>query len=290
MRSHLQKLSPARTVRANRGSVNAFVDRHLLAWEGVLGAAALTYVLLTILQDEAGVNVPEGYLVVFPALFVAEFVVRFLDSQDRAAYLRHHWIDAVTAFPLLGVLRALRILRLLRLIALIRLGAAVGHANQHAHRDRTSLWYLGPILTLLWSGSAYAFWVLEHPANPEMRSYLDALYMAFDTLTTFGYASVRPITPEGQALAGLLIFVGIGLVTFVSSQLTALLLHEQQPISHLDHRLDHLERELRALRDLLERQLTPPPPAALPSPAETRPTPIPARAERVNPIHLADGG
>ncbi|HEV3231039.1 MAG TPA: potassium channel family protein [Candidatus Dormibacteraeota bacterium] len=255
MNQPAHRLSPGLAFLLHRGSVNAFVARHEVAWEVVMAAAALAYVVLTFLQEEVGLAVPDAYLIAFPALFVGEFVIRLVDSTDRLRYLRHHWIDGVTAIPLLGVLRALRILRLLRLIGLVRLGTAVEHAAARSNRDRGSLWFLAPVLLLLWAGAAYAFWILERGANHEMRTFGDALYMAFGAVTTFGYSTAKPVTPAGQMLSGMLIFVGIGLVTFVSSQVTSLLLHQRRPDADVTLELHRLEGEVGKLRELLERDL-----------------------------------
>jgi voltage-gated potassium channel len=51
------------------------------------------------------------------------------------------------------------------------------------------------------------------------------LYWSFITATTVGYGDITPTTPEGRILAGVLIFVGIGLVGFASAQLTQRLMH-----------------------------------------------------------------
>src|ERR1700730_637763 len=115
---------------SKRGRINDFVDRHVLIWEGAMGAATIAYVALTFFSEEQRRNIPANYLWAFPLLFVGEFGVRLVDSRDRRTYIRQHWIDAVTAIPLLGPLRALRLLRLLRVLGIIRLIATVDHANK----------------------------------------------------------------------------------------------------------------------------------------------------------------
>ena len=219
----------------------------------------VAYIGLTFIDEEHIVPIPDFYLWVFPSIFVGEFVIRLADSTDRRKYLRTHWIDAVTAIPLLGALRVLRLLRLLRLVGIIRLVSTIGRATDHGgHRD--SLWFVGPLLALIWVGSAYSLWVVERPANPHMQGFADALYMSFGAATTFGYANVQPVTGEGRVIAGLLIFVGIGLVTFASSQLTAKLVHSVDPATIITQdfgvihtRLDKIGEQL----DILAARLGP---------------------------------
>jgi hypothetical protein len=233
---------------SNRGRINDFVDRHLLVWEGAMAVATIAYVALTFFSEEQRRDIPAIYLWTFPILFVGEFGIRLVDACDRKTYIRHHWIDAVTAIPLLGPLRALRLLRLLRVLGIVRLIATVDHATKHSERERTSFWFLGPLLVFGWVGSAYALWVLESPTNHGMHSFGDALYMAFGAATTFGYESVKPVTPEGKFIAGALILVGVGLVGFASAQVTAKLLHPIEPTVSVADRLSAIEKSLEELK------------------------------------------
>jgi len=93
--------------------------------------------------------------------------------------------------------------------------------------DRGSIAFLGPILILLWVGAATAAWVLEHGVNPALKTFGDALYWSFVTATTVGYGDIAPVTSEGRVLAGLLAFLGIGLLGFASARLTAKFLQQQ---------------------------------------------------------------
>jgi voltage-gated potassium channel len=231
-----------------RGRINDFVDRHLLLWEGAMAIATIAYVALTFLSEAHRGDIPAIYMLAFPILFVGEFGIRLVDSRDRRTYVRHHWIDAVTAIPLLGALRALRLLRLLRVLGIVRLITTVDHATGHSKRERTSFWFLGPLLVFGWVGSAYALWVLESPSNPGMHTFGDALYMAFGAATTFGFENVKPVTTEGKVIAGILILVGVGLVSFASAQVTAKLLHPSDPMGSVPDRLSAIEKSLEEIK------------------------------------------
>lgn len=108
-----------------------------------------------------------------------------------------------------------------------RLLAAIEHESKKWRRGRQSLWFVAPLLALLWVGSAYGIWVLEHGRNPGIRSFGDALYWSVVTVTTVGYGDISPVTPEGRVLAGTLAFLGLGLLGFTSARLTAMWLQQE---------------------------------------------------------------
>jgi voltage-gated potassium channel len=231
-----------------RGAITAFVERHLLVWEGVMAALAVVYLAVSPLTDENHGPSPL-LLAVLAAVFVAEFTVRCWDAPSRHHYVRGHWMDIVSCLPMIGGLRSIRLLRVLRLAALGRAVVLSEHAVQH--RGRQSLWFVGPALCTLWLGSAAAYWILEHGANSSLHNFGDALYWSFITATTVGYGDVVPVTPEGRVLAGLLIFAGIGLVGYASARITARFLHARDPDSALVEEIASLREELRHIHDLL---------------------------------------
>jgi voltage-gated potassium channel len=138
---------------------------------------------------------------------------------------------------------------LLRLGAALRIFAVAEHEVEAHSLDRQSWWFLGPILALVWLGSAAVYWNLEHGVNASVKTFGDALYWAFITATTVGYGDITPVTPEGRIVAGFVIFVGIGLVGFASAQLTQRVLRiDGGDMKRVLAKLDGLERDVRDLR------------------------------------------
>jgi hypothetical protein len=147
---------------------------------------------------------------------------RFLDDPSPRLYLRDHWIDLVTSFPTVGPLRLLRLLRLLRVFnsarTLKRLAADKGDASTTA-----GLRFLATTVFVFWLLAGYAFYVTElNQPRSMVHSFTDALFLAFTTSTTVGFSPMKAVTSEGQIVAGLVIFVGLGLLTAASSRLTSL--------------------------------------------------------------------
>jgi voltage-gated potassium channel len=231
--------------------VTAFVERHHLAWEIGFAVLALVYLTLGILIDEArGPSVV--ILGAITAVFIVEFAARYYDAVSRRAYLREHWIDLVSAIPLVGGLRGVRVLRLVRVLPQGRVLRAVAREADARSHARQSSWFLVPCLFVLWISASTAYWTFEHGPNPRVHSFGDALYWSFVTATTVGYGDVTPVTSEGRVIAGLVIFLGIGLVGFASARLTShLLRHDTVHDAVLHERMARMEAQVDELTRLL---------------------------------------
>jgi voltage-gated potassium channel len=242
-----------------RGAVTAFIKRHELQWEIGMGVLTIVYVVIAFMEDELVPGFNTGTIVVLAValVFLVEFCVRLWDAPGRLHYLRGHWLDLVTCIPLIGVLRVLRFLRLLRFLRIASLMRAflVGREAGTDGRGARAGWLLGPTLLIFWAASAYGFWLVEHGANPAVKSFGDALYLSFLTATTLGYGDVKPVTSEGKIIAGLVIFAAIGLVGFASSQLTLLWLGQEEDVSALKKRMFSMQKELAAQHNMLEQVL-----------------------------------
>jgi voltage-gated potassium channel len=59
--------------------------------------------------------------------------------------------------------------------------------------------------------SAIAILHLENVPESNIKTAVDALWWSFVTITTVGYGDKYPVTPEGRAIAILLMTAGVGL-------------------------------------------------------------------------------
>jgi voltage-gated potassium channel len=233
--------------RVRRGALTGFVTKHRVAWEVVMAALTATYVALSFFEDTTTTLAITPYtalLFALSAVFLGEFTARFWDAPDRRTYLRGHWIDLLTSFPLIGPLRALRMLRLLRFM---RLGLAVRSLVLGSRVDNS--WLIGPFLLFFWFASAYALWLAEHSVNPAITTFSSALLYAFLTACTVGYGSFTPVTIEGKLISGLIVFVAIGLVGFTSARLTAMYLNQKD--EQLAPQLALIERDITEIKNLV---------------------------------------
>jgi len=231
-----------------RGTLSQFVADHKVAWEGVMAALTAGYVALSFFEDASDFSITPFTVALygFSAVFLVEFTARCWDAPSRYRYLRSHWIDLITSFPLVGPLRALRLLRLLRML---RLGLSVRSLVIGSAIDNS--WLIWPCLLLFWFGSAYGLWLAEHAVNRAIPTFTVALLDAFLTACTMGYGSFTPVTIEGKLISGLIVFVAIGLVGFTSARLTSIWLGDSN--EQLPRTLTQIHQEMAQVRELLAR-------------------------------------
>jgi hypothetical protein len=202
--------------------LSKFVDHHRQKWDVVMAILTIVYVALGFFQDPLRSNAADDVVWALSGLFFLEFLLRCLDDLSPRRYLRDHWIDLVTCLPAVGPLRLLRLLRLLRVFNSARiirkLASDKGDASSTA-----GLRLIGTTVFVFWLLAGYAFYVTElNQPRSMVHSFPDALFLAFTTSTTVGYSTMKAVSPEGQIIAGLVIFAGLGLLTAASSRLTSL--------------------------------------------------------------------
>jgi voltage-gated potassium channel len=111
-------------------------------------------------------------------------------------------------------LRSLRVLRLFRLLKLVRYSPALQTLGRVIEDEWRAL--LGAILIilvlLLFASTAVYF--LERTAQPDkFGSVPDAAWWALSTLTTVGYGDIVPVTPLGKLFGGVVMLLGVGMIT-----------------------------------------------------------------------------
>ncbi|MGE4218620.1 MAG: potassium channel family protein [Alphaproteobacteria bacterium] len=152
----------------------------------------------------------------FASLLLLELACRLYAEPGRRALLS--WSNAadilvIGSLLLPAFLDNLAFLRIARSLRLLR--------SYHLLRDlrRDSAWFrshesviqrtvnLGVFIFLVTS----AVYVTQHDINPQIASYVDALYFTITTLTTTGFGDVTLLGPAGRLLAVVIMVVGVGL-------------------------------------------------------------------------------
>ena len=159
------------------------------------------------------------------ALFVLDFVLEIIIAPHRRAYLRAHWLTAISLLiPALRMLRILQAIRLLRVLLATRpldLVRVVGSLNRGMGAvartvGRRGVAYVAAVTVIVTFVGAAGMYAFESPAalrasglsqaaanGAGLHSYGEAVWWTAMIMTTMG-SEYWPKTPEGRILTWLL--------------------------------------------------------------------------------------
>jgi voltage-gated potassium channel len=151
--------------------------------------------------------------------FLIEFIVRFIKSENKLAFMKWGWIDLISSIPTFDVLRFGRLFRLFRLLRILRALRSTKHIMSFYYKNKArntfSLVLMTAFLTTIFCSIAVL--QVETDPNSNIKSAEDAIWWAYCTISTVGYGDRFPVTTEGRIIGGILMTVGIGLFgTFTS--------------------------------------------------------------------------
>lgn len=208
----------------------------------------------TVPEDERqALIVIDGFIVL---VFAAEFIYGLWRAQDKRAYWKSHWWEIPGLVPMaLGeasFLRAFRLARLARIIRIVRVISVLArlrraNAKAKGFIARSHLATVLAVAGMLIVTCAYLEFLAEKDANPQFRTFWDALWWAIVTTTTVGYGDKFPITTEGKLVAIVLMFTGIGIIGALAGSLANALIKTPASSSSA---AKPLEERLRELSDL----------------------------------------
>lgn len=182
-------------------------------------------------------------------------------AQNRAACARMAWLDLLIiaiSFPVLPELLALtrlvrlarlsRLLRTLRLFPILVRGfTALGRLFKKRGFGYVTFVFL---LVALATGALFALF--------EGTSLVDGLWWTVVTLTTVGYGDISPTTSGGRATAVVLMVTSIGVVSFITANIAAFFIEEEEA-SDLADEVRSLHLRLGRIEELLTNRSARPP-------------------------------
>lgn len=104
----------------------------------------------------------------------------------------------------LRIVRALRLFRSFQLLRDLRSDSAWFRRYEDVIQRTLNLVVFIMIVTSF-------IYVSQHTINPQINSYIDALYFTITTLTTTGFGDIVLLGPGGRLLAVIIMVVGVGL-------------------------------------------------------------------------------
>ena len=188
-------------------------------------------------------------------LFFLDFLVTLWRSENKARYLvTWGWLDLASSIPMLDILRwgrAARVVRIFRVLRAVR-AARILTSFILERRAQSGFFAVALVSIVLVVFASLAILHFERVDNANIQGPDDALWWAVVTITTVGYGDKYPVSPEGRAVAVLLMIAGVGLFGTFSGFVAAWFLGPGEKKHEND--LEALRVEIRALRELLEQR------------------------------------
>ncbi|KTS09793.1 potassium channel family protein [Microbacterium testaceum] len=146
------------------------------------------------------------------ALFLLDYVVRLAIAERRWTWFWRHLLDlAIVALPMF---RPLRLMRFFTIIALIQRNTGT------MLRGRVAMFTIGATALTVFV-AALAVYDAEQRSGGPISTFGDAVWWAFETITTVGYGDYYPVTVTGRIVAVGLMVGGIALIGVVTATLAS---------------------------------------------------------------------
>jgi len=158
-------------------------------------------------------NIASWFVLVTWGLFLVDYFASLALAPQRGKWFLRHL--PVLAIVLLPMLRPLRILRLVTLIGVLQ------RVTGNALRGRVVTYVIASSAMLVYVGALAMYDAEKNASGATIKSFGDALWWAFVTITTVGYGDMTPTTVLGRAIAVGLMIGGIALLGVVTATLAS---------------------------------------------------------------------
>lgn len=214
-------------------------DTPAAKWFDIILLVAITLSVLAVcLESVKSLQAQYGGLLLgaewaFTILFTIEYAARLATARRPVRYARSFFgiVDLISILPTyisvlvpgaqsLIIIRVFRIVRIFRIFKLARF---VGESEvlveaMKAAREKIVVFIVGVTSFTVVIG---ALMYLVEGEESGFTSIPQGIYWAIVTLTTVGYGSIEPATPEGRVLASIVMIMGYGIIAVPTGIVTA---------------------------------------------------------------------
>jgi voltage-gated potassium channel len=185
----------------------------------------------------------------YALVLLADFGIRLRYETHRVRYFfTVGWLDLLGSLPGLPLLRVLRIVRLWITFSYVRKETYADiRADARSRLAENTLLVVGYITLLVITLGSIAI-VLVEPgaADTNIRTGADAMWWALVTVATVGYGDTYPTTSQGRIVGVVMILVGVGLFSVLTSYLASTFVNRGN-----DDEIAQLRDEMREVKNLL---------------------------------------
>lgn len=177
-----------------------------------------------------------GIEVATVAIFTVEYVLRLwvADRPLRFLFSFYGLIDLAAIAPFylgrivdLRAIRIARLMRLFRIFKLARYSKGLDRIRNAFFKVREALVVHLAATTFVVYFASVGIYYFERDAQPEaFASVFHSMWWAIATLTTVGYGDVYPVTVGGRIFTGLMLLIGLGMISVPSALLAAAMVEQ----------------------------------------------------------------
>lgn len=152
-------------------------------------------------------------------IFFLDTIYRMIKSHHYLRFIKQHPFDIIALIP---IFNGFRLFKFIPIIMLLIRDSAIGKRYVLPFFRNFAKEGMGRIIMVF----SFIFFLLPIPLifiEPNMKHYSEALWWALQTVTTVGYGDIVPETMFGRLIAAVLMILGIGLISAITSNLTRII-------------------------------------------------------------------
>lgn len=225
--------------------------------EPVMGALGLLFLVLLLLDYTAtGLSARnqarlDTALQAIWAIFIVDFVIRFIIAPAKGLFLRQNWFGALSlALPFLRPFRVFRAARAVRSLSLVRFLGGINRGMRilrKVARGRQFA-YVGGLTVLVVLGGAVAVRFFDRGIeNAPIQSFPDALWWSAAMVTTINNEKYV-VSGEARVIAILMRVFAVSVFGFITASIASYLIGTSETTGRNTGEDDDLRKEIAALR------------------------------------------
>ena len=166
-------------------------------------------------------------------IFVFDYFIRLYKSKNKRKFIKKNIIDLLSIIPINTIFTVFRALNLIKIGKVTRLGKSIkvlkiltvsGRLKRNFDefiKTNNFNYTLSIAVSIVFIGSVIMSMV-------ENISLGDAIWWSIVTVTTVGYGDISPVTPMGRIVASILMIMGIGFISSLTSTLSTYFIKRDQ--------------------------------------------------------------